>query len=93
MIVLFGYGKRQGAIMNQKQIQTRALEYIKDRVENQLAEVNASINGVDQIEIETFMGWFVTFEDFKEWALENWGQDEYMHLQEIYACIGGFLRR
>jgi phenylpropionate dioxygenase-like ring-hydroxylating dioxygenase large terminal subunit len=76
--------------MNQKQIQSLALEYLANRVASVQADVAASgVNGIPNDEVETFMGWFVTFEDFEEWAQDQWGVQE--HLKEIFACVGKFL--
>jgi hypothetical protein len=76
--------------MNQKQIQAKALEYISNRVASVQEDVEASgPAGIANDEVETFMGWFMTFEDFKEWAQDQWGTEAY--LKEIFACVGKFL--
>lgn len=75
--------------MNQKQIQALAFEYIRNRVESVYSEIKASDDGIANDEAETFIGWFNTYEDFKEWALNdsNWNRDECANLHEIHNFI------
>jgi hypothetical protein len=76
--------------MNQKQIQARAFEYIANRVAGVQADVAASgDNGISNDEVETFMGWFSTFEDFRDWVINesNWDRETCVHASQIHDFI------
>jgi hypothetical protein len=91
MSVSFVYGKQQGVVMNQKQIQARALDYIQNRVALTQAELAAHDDkGMPDAEATTFIGWFATYDDFKEWVLtdSDWSREECAHLREIHRVIG-----
>jgi hypothetical protein len=79
----------KGGIMNQKQIQTFGLEYITMKVAEVRNDVNASQYGIKEDEIDTFMGWFSTFEDFKEWIVNesNWDKETCVHAYEIFEFV------
>jgi hypothetical protein len=81
--------------MNRKQIQLRALEYIANRVAelNDDVKLSRTDEGVPEEELETFIGWFATYEDFKEWALtdSDWDRETCANLPEIYELISKLL--
>jgi hypothetical protein len=76
--------------VDQRRIQTLAFEYIQNRVNCVQSDIECSENGISKDEVETFIGWFSTYDDFKQWAINesNWGREELANLTEIFELIG-----
>lgn len=75
--------------MNQKQIQAFGLEYIAMKVAEVRNNVIVSDHGISNDEVTTFMGWFSTFEDFKEWIINesNWDKETCVYAHEIFEFV------
>lgn len=73
-------------MINRKQAQALALQYIAEKANDGLAECAfCDDSGIDMP--ECFRGWFLELDDFKEWLPKKFHADS----AEIFDCMQGLI--